>query len=58
MKQIGPLMLVHEVVPGGYSVKVLCTPVREFCSVAALREYAPEHNIFLLSMLSVEMIFS
>jgi len=44
--------------PGGYSVMIYASIGDRFCSIAAPRESALEQNIFLLSMLSIEMIFS
>jgi len=51
-------MLEHELVPWWLFCYYFIHSLEErFRSVTALRESAPEHNIFLLSMLSVEIRF-
>ena len=52
-------MLVHELVPWWLFCYDFMHSMKErFRSVATLRECAHEHNIFLSSMLPVEIIFS
>ena len=51
--------LVHELVPWWLFCYYFMHSLEErFCFVAAPRECTPEQNIFLLSMLSVEIRFS
>ena len=48
-------MLVHDLVPGGYSVIIQCTPRRQYslcCGI--LRADAPEWNVFQLRLDSRE----